>query len=484
MEIAELQFEILRVDNKSISYAHVKQCIQTTANEMSISEEEVVQLLLEFYANKKSSLDSHSFLIKCMDYLKHEVYIPSGCVNNLKNVNLEWREIDVEGKKVYRYSIYNMSSGGEDVYENLTPELQLLFAGVTTVPIIPLDELKKFQRLFDDTLENFPEYRRSKKDPTKDAEGNPIAYVAGGFAALGNPGSFHNPLSRKLRKMGYDAMKKLMKQYITHRTFRLEDQKDVTEKPQKLQALSDRMMFRQKGQQPVAEAWHRDVMPPEKIEYNDEIFGGWINLDSTDQHFSCIPGSHANIIQKKIDHGFATLSDAINKLAKSMDVKYTDAQIKEKMKQMTKDRYKFRVPPGHMIVFPQYIMHEVVADKATHDMRRQFTGWRLTTDDKPLYPMKMFDDQAVIPLPGGMIPPMYAANHIMFYQKKPFNLTPHTKYTLSEWSKATFKKECLVENKNGSIFVERHMKSLKAYGFEMYPPYSDIEKKIYTGTKI
>lgn len=52
-----------------------------------------------------------------------------------------------------------------------------------------------------------------------------------------------------------------------------------------LEMLIDRMMFRSESQAPSAEAWHRDVVPPEKIGVNDEIYGGWINLDAKSQFF-------------------------------------------------------------------------------------------------------------------------------------------------------------------------------------------------------
>ncbi len=90
----------------------------------------------------------------------------------------------------------------------------------------------------------------------------------------------------------------------------------------------------------------------------------------------------------------------------------------------------------------------------------------------------MFDEQAVIPLSGGMIPPMYARNHLSYFQEKQFNLTPETKYNLIEWSKASFKKRCL-KNKKDKPIVSRHMDSLTDYRFPLYPPYLKKERSIY-----
>ncbi len=56
-------------------------------------------------------------------------------------------------------------------------------------------------------------------------------------------------------------------------------------------------------------------------------------------------------------------------------------------------------------------------------MRRLFTGWRLTLDKESLYNKlhlinkkyptlkEIIEDQAVPPLPGSMIPPIYSSNH-------------------------------------------------------------------------
>ena len=193
----------------------------------------------------------------------------------------------------------------------------------------------------------------------------------------------------------------------------------------KLEILFDRMMYRKKGQKAVAEAWHRDVIMKGKINKRDEIFGGWINLDSHDQYFSFIPGSHLGILASEIHSGFDTmvnnltrqfLDDKSVKLA-TQDMKqndrkkYIDKLIKNTMNKINKYKYRAVVPPGHIILFPQYILHEVVATPAKHDMMRLFNGIRLTTGEKTLNSVDMMNDQKIPLLPGGMYPPIYSANH-------------------------------------------------------------------------
>jgi O-acetyl-ADP-ribose deacetylase (regulator of RNase III) len=238
------------------------------------------------------------------------------------------------------------------------------------------------------------------------------------------------------------------------------DRKDM-----KIEVLFDRMMYRLKSMKPSAESWHRDVMPSAFIEDDDEVYGGWVNLDSTDQYFSCIQGSHLGIRMKNLKEGFATV----------------DAEM---ISTVNKYKQKIRVPPGHCVIFPQYILHEVVANAAKYDMFRLFTGWRKTKSSKYLRPeiVKDMKEQAVMKIPGGMIPPMYAANHGSFFLRKEFKPIPNKpeKVNLITWSDKSMKPETLVEKGNPPYdVVLRHMHSLKHYGFPLYPPYEEDELAIY-----
>ncbi len=474
MDVADLQLKIMTSGGNFYPQDRLSYCVEVTKRDQKLKEKAVLSHLIRIYnkmaVSKEDETQIHLYL------LKHEKRPAKDVRKGLQKIGLERRKIDIGELGAYKYAVFDMEKGN---YDNLSPVEQLERAGITTMEIIPPKEIKKYQKEFDTTLQEFPEYRRDPNNPTLDHEGNPLVYVAGGFAALGNPASFHNELSRNLRKIAYKKMKTLMEEYVSRLAY------TNVKKLYNLQTLSDRMMYRQKGQKPTAEAWHRDVMPPDKIEYEDEIFGGWINLDSQDQYFSCIPGSHTTEVQKTLDAGFATLTDAITKIyTRGAGEKPTAAELKPYISEVTKDRRRFRIPPGHMVVFPQYILHEVVANKAPYHMRRQFTGWRLTPSKKPLYPLEMFDEQAVIPLPGGMIPPMYARMHLSYFQEKQFNLTPETKYNLIEWSKASFKKRCLVKNKKGKSIVQRHMNSLTDYDLPLYPPYLKKERSIYIGEEI
>jgi hypothetical protein len=197
--------------------------------------------------------------------------------------------------------------------------------------------------------------------------------------------------------------------------------------------LFDRMMYRNVGQAPSPESWHRDVIPPENIEENDEIFGGWLNLDMTDQYFSCIPGSHLSISQKKLKPGFATIPP-------------------DQIKSISEYRHKFIVPPGHMIIFPQYIIHEVVSQPigGVENMMRIFTGWRTTTSKECIHRdiRDKIKRQDVMLLPSGQQPPMFGASHDTYFRWTRFNPLPKDKtykVNLNEWSENTFSKKLLID---------------------------------------
>lgn len=341
--------------------------------------------------------------------------------------------------------------------------------GVVTIPVIPLNEIPSIRERFLKTLQNFPEYNRSPDDPDLDSEGNPLVYVLGGFAALGNPASFHNPLVRELRQRCREAVLPLFQTMIknyANKTLRNNTNFEM---------LIDRMLYRLISQQPSPESWHRDVMPKKAIKNNDEIFGGWLNLDTKNQYFSCIPGSHLGVSLSTLDEGFATIP-------------------KDLVQIIGKHRFSFPVPPGHIVVFPQYILHEVIGQKSKHNMMRLFTGWRTTISNDYLHSnmLDLLKSQSIIPLPGGMLPPMYASNHGSFFLWKQFRPIPRDNdYMVNtiEWSHNSFQPNTLVDkpskkDKPPYKIVARHMKSLEYYGFPKYPKYTEQELASYRPTRI
>lgn len=375
----------------------------------------------------------------------------------------------------------------------LTNMQEFMRVGATALPLIPKEKLKDYQTAFMNTLRHFPEYKRSSTDRDKTPDGKAISYVAGGFAAFGNPASFHNPFVRNLRIKAYKVVREFLYDYFSS-LYR--EQLDYVDKKLKFEMLFDRMMYRRAGQKGPDEAWHRDVMKTFQIMPEDEIYGGWINIDSKPQYFSFIPGSHLTFISYELQDGFAEIEKALTNYKDDNKKQIlTKDEIKDIMKKVSTSKYMIEVPPGHIIIFPQYILHEVVSKPKDYNMMRVFTGWRVTKSSKSIYVAKdetdllndIIDNQQVPQLPGGMIPPIYAANHLMYNQSKPFDLGEGVKRTLPEWCQETFVQQALVEKINGTsktryIVAHQEMRSLQEYNLQKYQAYSSTERKLYLPT--
>jgi len=312
--------------------------------------------------------------------------------------------------------------------------------GVVTLQILKADA----SNLFREAEKSFPEFR----------PGAPGPKVLGGFAAYANPASFHCPLVKMLRKI-------TLKRVLTSRIFQkyLEEIRPTTHWNYRVEVLFDRMLHRYPDQKPGAETAHRDVTPNKflKEEDDDHLFGGWLNLTDHDQFFVAKPGSHLGIRNawevSQAHQGFCTL-----------DPKSEEYQEYQNTKQ------KFTVPPGHLIIFPQHLIHEVLSQKSEHEQFRLFFGWRITKGTEPLLPGKesAIDNLGVPMIPSGQIPPMFSSNHQSCFKTKTFNwigTDDGPSGNLINWWDQTLK-----------VPFKRHMDSLKNYGLE-YPGYTPEEKE-------
>ncbi len=320
-----------------------------------------------------------------------------------------------------------------------------------------LDDL---QAEFRETVGNFPEYSRAQ-----------LPFVLGGFSALGNPASFHNPFVRKIRQWCMAIVVQDLFRGLVH--------SDPSLRDHKIEQVIDRMLYRERGKTPVAETWHRDITPVTVA--GDLVFGGWINLNSEPQYFSCVPGTHLEPRPAGAGTGFSQIP------------KEQHAAYKKRARLVA-------IPPGGILVFYEHLVHEVVARKYPVDMMRLFLGWRLTTDnrsivtalsqlpearkipgqpDHVLRPLdELLEAQAVIPLKSGQGSPMVSKLHTTQFIEShwvPFsqNFLPAVKVWHEIKSKSA--------QKYGQRFlvVPRFMKSLREYGFQLFDAYSQNEQLMY-----
>ncbi len=133
------------------------------------------------------------------------------------------------------------------------------------------------------------------------------------------------------------------------------------------------------------------------------------------------------------------------------------------------------IPPGHLLLFADTVVHEIVAKKLSYVSIRQFFGWRLTTTDSYLLGddfETMMHDGAAMPLKSGQLPSMYAKLHLVNWAKQ-----------LEEFSVAAFPAALLTEVTVAGIkrtLVPRFMPSLKALGMrDVYEAYTPDELAIF-----
>lgn len=319
--------------------------------------------------------------------------------------------------------------------------------GVVVIPCIAENRLADMRDEFNDTLAEFPEFKDMPK--VKGPEKQTRGYVLGGFSALGNPASFHNLFVRELRQRAmYASIKYLWRDYFDR----------YCSPGDKLEQVIDRMLYRPAGVETSAESWHRDIAA-EPAGIKQEVFGGWINLNSFPQAFSAVPRTHR---EEKKGEGFATIKNKAQK------------------REYTRRNHLYKIPPGHMIVFFEHIVHEVLKKaNQRHAIYRVFTGWRISNDTVPLVPhsrakfLQKIKKQAVMPLKSGQTPPMYARlhwtnwrNYITEFSK---NIASACKVnrTIQKW------------NEEVKGIVPQEMTSLEDYKMEKYDDYENYEIKIH-----
>jgi len=324
--------------------------------------------------------------------------------------------------------------------------------GIETLQVIHQDDLNDIQHSFSHMEASFPEFTINAR---------PL--VLGGFAAYGNPSSFHNSFVKRLRKQSLETV-------ISNGIFtRFLEAMNVNPYDYKIEVLFDRILHRFKGQKPISETAHRDITPHSELHDGDYVFGGWLNLSNTDQHFMCKPGSHLDTKDTKTasesSSGFNTLS-----------------------KESTQNEYMpFRkectVKPGHLILFPQHILHEVLSNKSKHTQYRLFIGWRLTKSNSLIFEHQKrsaIHHLSVPVLPSGQIPPMYSSNHASVFKNKAFNYisaTASPRGTLIDWIESSFVDKVKEKFVNGTMY-KRCMLSLTEYSMRNGFEYSEEDERI------
>ena len=309
--------------------------------------------------------------------------------------------------------------------------------------------------------------------------------VEGGFAALANSSSFHNPLVRDIRMAAHAAV-------IQSMAIPIEDGENFEQ-------IVDRLMVRRSDKDPTAESWHRDEA--KFAEDGDTVYGGWVNLDQDrSQIFSMVPYTAQQVKSNK-GQGFAALK--------------THQEILNAIQQSR----KVTVPPGHILIFNERTVHEVVArplkkydrinadgsPKSGSDLARcrLFFGWRTTKRTTPMTPdlQRRLLAQEALPLKSGQHlhpnppvgqranypgpPPMYSPLHLTNFPLMLKELATHLKPAATLFH--LYKDDGIQAGRfpNGLIIPAMFMPSLEKLNeadptIKLYTPYSEDELKLLT----
>ena len=145
------------------------------------------------------------------------------------------------------------------------------------------------------------------------------------------------------------------------------------------------------------------------------------------------------------------------------------------LRELKASKTEVLIPPGHLLVFADTVLHEIVSKKLTYVSMRQFLGWRLTTTDSYLLGDDFEDHMhagAIIRMKSGQLPCMYAKLHLVNWVKQ-----------LEEFSAAAFPPDMLqVVSVAGvkRLLVPRFLPSLEALGMrQVYDPYTAEELAIF-----
>jgi hypothetical protein len=293
---------------------------------------------------------------------------------------------------------------------SLTAAQRLSKDGVTVVRMLSEAGLNEFRRVFNESILTFPEFKPEILEKAVTSTTG-VELVGGGFGALGNTSSFHCEFARRARLYAHPFAIALLANYDLY------DPSQLGAPRRWLEQLFDRMMYRPVGKKPTAESVHRDQSPSQ--DQADVCFGGWLNLSTNTQHFSCVPGTHRD---PRGPDGFAKITG-------------------DEAKRLKARMVSVAVPPGHWICFVQHIAHEVLGTAHDTIQKRLFLAFRLSTTGKQLFPETnaIVDNLHRPKLPSGQDPPMYPQMYWVNHIDK-----------LEKWSKETFVDPMFVQRKRKS----------------------------------
>lgn len=155
--------------------------------------------------------------------------------------------------------------------------------GYVTISMLPTAGARAAQRVaFTDSFLTFPEYLRDPADATRTPSGEPIVYVAGGFGALANPGSFHCNKAREIREGMFAEVIPTLGAYarlpmIPEWAAKLPAH--AAKQLRKGAVFMERNSVRSAGTKVSADSVHFDSSPKGVLKTGDVVFGCVLNVN-------------------------------------------------------------------------------------------------------------------------------------------------------------------------------------------------------------
>ena len=347
--------------------------------------------------------------------------------------------------------------------------------------IVPLDWLQSFAQredaraLLSSDIVASPEFAphafpRGLDSVTK---ANPL--VGGGFSALGNPSSFHGNFPRQQRRLVHPVLRGIMAALLGMPE--VQEKLPFAADTYNFAQLYDRVMVRPKGSAATRESWHRDFSP--RAAKGSMVFGGWINYDETPQHFSCVPGSHC--LATEADPHISAVSAALGGGGASVGfklVKNLDGRLAEETLARVKDLAQLiEIPAGHLLLFSDEVLHEVLSKPARHQMVRLFIGCEVTPAVTPMFRDTLADMDAFAPMriKSDQPSPLYPKFWMVFPKNK----------ALLEAFAGKMSEDFLLREESGAVKLAVVCPSLVSRGLSgAWAKYSEEEKAMVVPSRV
>lgn len=253
--------------------------------------------------------------------------------------------------------------------------------GCVVIQVLTTDEVATMRQGWGEYLNSVPEMKNPEfidHLPNGNIEENQNSnFSFGQHGTLNFASSFYTNVAMVTRATVDVRMQRFFKQYIEHPRFPRE-----TRDRYKLYQLIDRFALRPMQFTVKHQVFRYKSVPQLGM---DELYGGWINLDTEDQTFYYVKNSHNDLNPDSRKNQYPNEDDRFRRY-----------------------RTALTVPHGCMVLFNHALIQgEIDYGPMRYDSMRQYINWVISKSRHPAFPLTFFENQGLPRLPNGKIPSMY-----------------------------------------------------------------------------